>query len=249
VSAQGATPVRRASVISKVPQLFAIYVVYIFLAGWAFDSFYYRSFGVDATLLDLSLQSVLVRGFTAIFEPRHHELFSLYMLVISVSLVVELSPSLRNHIPINILSAGLLLVALFSLYVMAGAAGVRGAARDQGKKTELSLVSFSMKSCGEKQAVGKTAEAAAPSRPPGAHPATAAQKLDGRPTRPVTPEAAQGNSDTECFYFGRLLLIKEGAYYIFNAHAVGASDPKQPQVAVLEKEEIKDIKIYRGASQ
>ena len=53
--------------LAEIAAVLPFYVVYIFLSGWAFDDYYFRSFGLDPKFLDRNFHDTLVKGFTVIF--------------------------------------------------------------------------------------------------------------------------------------------------------------------------------------
>src|SRR5438105_3149433 len=69
------------SLSKKVVELFALYFVYIFTAGWAFLDHYFRYFGVEPRSLDISLPDVLMKGFTVLI-PGPNWLWTIYLLVL-----------------------------------------------------------------------------------------------------------------------------------------------------------------------
>jgi len=129
---------------SRLSQYLALYVVYVFIAGWAFRDFYLRDMGLSPRWLDFSLYEVLVSGFTILFTGGRW-LWPLYLLVFLIPTVLEVW-SWRNRALIRVLSTILLLALLFPIYFVSRVAGVRQAQIDKTSKiSRLPVITFSSK--------------------------------------------------------------------------------------------------------
>jgi hypothetical protein len=101
-------------IVSKLTQLFALFVIYVFLSGWTFFDSYYRSFQIDSRWLDLPFQEVLAKGFTILFTSGYW-LWPLYTLMILTSVLFEDFEFVRNR-----LKASRLAVTAILCFVLCG---------------------------------------------------------------------------------------------------------------------------------
>jgi hypothetical protein len=137
---------------SKVSQYLGLYVIYVFISGWAFGDFYLREMGLSPRWLDLSFYEVLVTGFTVLFTGGKW-LWPFYVLVLLVPILIEVSPW-SSHASVRIISTIVLVALLFPIYLVSRAAGVQQAQIDKGaKSSRLSVITFSSKE--GKKYVGK----------------------------------------------------------------------------------------------
>ena len=132
-------------VIGKLTQLFALYLIYVFLSGWTFFDYYFREFGVDPRWLDLPSQEVLVKGFTILFTGGYW-LWAIYIVMIIGPIAVDELPTLHRHVPVRITVASILFSVLVCLYFASRSAGIAAATIDKGPSTRLPLIIFTRKS-------------------------------------------------------------------------------------------------------
>jgi hypothetical protein len=136
---------------SKVSQYLGLYVIYVFLSGWAFGDFYLRDLGLSPRWLDLSLSDVLVSGFTILFTGGKW-LWPFYLMVLLIPILVEVS-SWGNRASVRVVSTILLVALLFPIYLISRTAGVQQARIDKSANSRLPVVTFSSKD--GKKYVGK----------------------------------------------------------------------------------------------
>jgi hypothetical protein len=143
------------TVVSKLSGLIGLYAVFVYLSGWTFLDYYYRSFGLNTTWLDISITETLMKGFIILFEGGQR-LWFIYVFVVVVPVLFEVFPRLRVHILAQIGVACLMLSCLPIAYYISKSAGEEAAAISQGTQTALPDVSFEMQ-CGRafKKYVGK----------------------------------------------------------------------------------------------
>ncbi len=128
---------------SQISGLLALYVVYVFLSGWAFLDYYFRFFGIDPKTLDISLYDTLAKGFTVLFTG------GAWLWIVYIALV--LLPILLNTIlkgkelPRAFVLAFVLIVLLVSVYFISRSAGVAQAKIDKGKQSTLPDITFETK--------------------------------------------------------------------------------------------------------
>jgi hypothetical protein len=137
--------------ITKLAQLSAIYVVYVFLSGWTFFDYYFREFGLDPRWLDLPIQEILVKGFTILFTGGTW-LWLIYPILLVGPAVVDETPSLRRQVWIRAALPLLLLAVLVGVYFASRRAGIEEAGIDKGPRTRLTLIMFSKRGQGPPEA-------------------------------------------------------------------------------------------------
>lgn len=124
------------------------FAIYIFLSGWAFDDFYFRSFGLDPKLLDLNFHDTLVKGFTIAFSGSWW-LFIVYALLL---LPILLSSSTSSSCAKLLWTTALGIVLLLAVYLISRSAGEEAARIDKGDKSTLPDITFVV---GKQQLIGK----------------------------------------------------------------------------------------------
>jgi hypothetical protein len=132
--------------VAALTQLFALYVVYVFLSGWTFFDYYFREFGINPRWLDLPVQEILVKGFTVLLTGGYW-LWPIYLAMIVVPLAVDRLPALHERPVVRIAVGCFLFVALFGVYFASRRAGSTEAAIDKGQNTSLPVIIFSLRSC------------------------------------------------------------------------------------------------------
>jgi len=127
--------------LSHISQLLGLYLVYVFISGWAFSDAYCRNFGLNPRWIDFSSYDILVGGFTVLFLGGSW-LLPFYALAFSMPFLLDLSPwNKRAEVKIPLL---LLLVAvLFPIYLLSHRAGNLQAEIDKGPKSRLPVITFS----------------------------------------------------------------------------------------------------------
>lgn len=135
-----------SGIVSKITQLFALYVIYVFLSGWTFFDYYFREFGVDPRWLDLPVQEILVKGFTVLLTHGFY-LWPIYLAMIILPLTLDGAPKLQARLSLRLLVGSFLFFALFGVYFASRQAGTTEAAIDKGDKSRLPLITFSAKAC------------------------------------------------------------------------------------------------------
>jgi hypothetical protein len=134
--------------LSELSAVLPFYAVYIFLSGWAFDDFYFRSFGLDPKLLDLNFHDTLVKGFTIAFGGSWWLLIPYALLLIPLFLSsVAWSP--RSKLLLTVMAGVVLLLAVYFLSRHAGEVAAR---IDKGDKSTLPDIAFV---AGKQQLIGK----------------------------------------------------------------------------------------------
>ena len=136
---------------SKVTQLLGLYVIYVFVSGWAFDGFYFRALGLNTRWLDLSLSDTLVSGFMVLFASGKW-VAPFYLSALGIPLFVEIS-SWGKRTWVRVLSMIVLVALLFPVYAISRSAGLAQAQIDKGAKSRLPVITFSSKE--GKKYVGK----------------------------------------------------------------------------------------------
>jgi hypothetical protein len=136
---------KSGSIATRFEYWFAIYAVYLFLAGWTYLDYYFAVFGASAGWLEFGLNDTLARGFTVLFGTGAW-MSVVYLIVLLVSLIVEIFLTGSGRLVSTV--ATLLLVIMFiPTYCIARHAGIRQANIDRGSTTMLPTVTFSDKKC------------------------------------------------------------------------------------------------------
>jgi hypothetical protein len=130
--------------VTKLTQLFALYVVYVFLSGWTFFDYYFRKFQIDPRWLDLPVQEILAKGFTVLFTGGQW-IWLIYLLMLFGPIAVDEVPAIHTKFQGRVAVTALLFAALIGLYFVSRNAGIAEADIDEGPRTRLPLVTFSRK--------------------------------------------------------------------------------------------------------
>src|SRR5271157_5981295 len=130
-----------SGIVSKISGLFGLYTIFVFLSGWTFLDYYYRSFGVSTKWLDIPLTEVLTKGFVVLFQ-RGWLLWFIYLFVVIVPVFVEISPRFRRHLGMQTFVAILVMSCIPLTYFVAKNAGESTAIDDQSTQTTLPEISF-----------------------------------------------------------------------------------------------------------
>src|SRR5262249_44010485 len=131
------------SIFSKLSQLMALCVVYLFLSGWAFLDAYYRFFGLNPRWLDMSLYDVLTKGFTILFRGGG-SLWPGYVVVVLVPIGFESITALREKLLGRLLRAAFLLAMFVPVFVLAERAGQAEGRTDKSDNTKLPAITFTI---------------------------------------------------------------------------------------------------------
>jgi hypothetical protein len=128
--------------LSDVSMLLPIYVVYLFLSGWAFNDYYFRFFGLDSRFLDVSFHDTLLRAFTLIFATADWTLWFLYGSLFLVPPLVNRF-ALRSALKIVLLSIFFVALLLW-IYFISRSAGEQKARIDKGDLSTLPAITFTL---------------------------------------------------------------------------------------------------------
>jgi hypothetical protein len=132
------------SLLAKATGFFALYGLYIFVAGHSFFDYYYANCGLESRWLDLSFAEVTVKGFIVLFLPGGFFLWPIYIFIIITPITFEVS-SRFNKPMLQATLMGILLLLVPTTYFVAANAGRETALRDKGDHTALHYVTFSTK--------------------------------------------------------------------------------------------------------
>jgi hypothetical protein len=210
--------------VAKLTQLLALYVVYVFLSGWAFFDHYYREFGADPRWFDLPLQETLVKGFTVLFT-NGALLWVLYLALVLIPLLTD-DPKLRDRMWVRVSTGVFMIVALVGIYFLSARAGASAAMEDKGTPTRLALSTFSWKPClDRREAVEKQRNAASNIR---------ADKK-GKNSNAAMKES--------CDYSGQILIFRSGTYYMYKVAPLGEQAKATLELRVFRAEDLSDLRI------
>ena len=134
-------PPEPTNIVSKISGLFGLYTVFVFLSGWTFLDYYYRSFGLSTRSLDLPLSEILMKGFTVLFEGAW-ALWFIYLFIVIVPVLVEMLPKLRNNMIMQLILSVTMLSCVPAVYYIAKAAGKSLATKNKGNDSELPVITF-----------------------------------------------------------------------------------------------------------
>jgi hypothetical protein len=130
--------------VAKLTQLFAVYVIYVFVSGWTFLDYYFREFGVDPRWLDFPVQETLVKGFTVLFTHGQW-LWPMYALMLTLPMLVDGIPQLRRHVSARIVVSSFLFATLVGVYFASRSAATVEARIDKSPQTRLPVIVFARK--------------------------------------------------------------------------------------------------------
>jgi hypothetical protein len=222
--------VAQDGLIAKLAQLIALYVVYVFLSGWAFFDHYYREFGADPRWFDLPLQETLVKGFTILFSNAFSllsiALWAIYLLMIGVPLWGD-GTKHRDHLWVRFSVGGFMVAALISVYFLSAHAGLSAARSDQGAPTRLALATFSLKSCVERREAKEKGS----------------QEQIGRHNTPKSATAPKAAEQENCDYSGQILIFRNSTYYMYKVAALRQQPEKTLELRVFRAEDLADLHI------
>lgn len=176
-----------------------LYTVLLFLPGAIYLGFYYRGFGIVSLWFELPFADVLVRSFVLVVDRPI--LLALYAGVLVVPVLIELVVPERNLFVANCILAALLGCTLVLGVWESQGAAVADSDRDKGNETTLPLITYRSKSCVS----------------------AALSTASRKPT-----ERGKGDQDSvnSCTNVGRLLAIRDSAYFILV--------PGQPEAATTD---------------
>lgn len=125
--------------LTDLTALLPLYVVYIFLSGWAFNDYYFRFFGLDPRFLDLGFHDTLLRGFTVMFVGSAW-MWCIYPLLFASTLLLSRSRiRIRYKVPIMLT---VLVGALLAIFFLSSSAGQEKARIDKGNMSTLPTMTF-----------------------------------------------------------------------------------------------------------
>jgi hypothetical protein len=131
----------QSTVVGKISGLVGLYAIFVFISGWTYLDFYYRTFGVYSRWLDISISETLTKGFLILFEGGQW-LWVIYIFVLVVPVLFEVFPRLRSHVVVQLLVACVLLSCLPISYSISRKAGITAALLNQGAATSLADIRF-----------------------------------------------------------------------------------------------------------
>jgi hypothetical protein len=144
-----------SNLISSTSKLLPFYGIYIFVSGWAFLDYYYRSFGIEPRTLDIGFNDTLARGFTILFSGEKLTVLSflsgagqLWLAYISLAVVtLLLKENLLDRSWLKIWLAFFLSALLVWVYFVSRSAGAHRAELDKGENTRLPGITFRVGNC------------------------------------------------------------------------------------------------------
>lgn len=143
---QSADEKKPRTVVGNIAALVGFYAIFVYLAGWTFFDYYFRTFGLYTRWIDISIPETLMKGFVILFEGGGL-LWPIYLFVLLVPVLFEVFPKLQKHTISQIVFAVLLLACLPLTYLISRSVGLRTAKNNQGSTTELPFIRFAGK-CG-----------------------------------------------------------------------------------------------------
>jgi len=143
VSDKGAKTSER-SLLARATGFFALYGLYIFVAGHTFFDYYYGSYGIDSRWLELSFAEVTVKGFSVLFLQGGFFLWPIYIFIIITPITFEVSSRFNKPI-LQATIVGILLLLVPTTYWVAADAGRKIALQNKGDHSALHYVTFSTK--------------------------------------------------------------------------------------------------------
>ena len=144
IALQSRREVENGAWFSKFSDYLAVYIVYVFISGWAFGASYLQELGINQRWVDVSLSDVLVRGFTVLLAGGKW-LLPLYLLVLLIPILAEI-PSWKNRASIRIFSAVILVGLLWPIFLVSRSVGLKQAKTDRNpQSSRLQTITFSSK--------------------------------------------------------------------------------------------------------
>lgn len=203
-----------------------LYGIYLFISGWASLDSYYRFFGMDPKSLDIGLYDTLVRGFTILFPVPHFSftwlvcgpvvLWFLYAAVVVVSVESE------RRAPLATSAAPKFAVARFRVIILIALL--------------LSIFFVAFKAGEDRARLDKTDDSTLPT--------ILFQIRDsGRPAGSKgteTQDCADGDGAT---YHGRLLLLRNGTYFIHGVAVNPCAPTGNLQLSIYRAEDLKEVYV------
>lgn len=139
-----------SGLISTASKLVGLYVIYVFLSGWAFNDYYFRFFGIDPRFLDVSFYDTVLKGFVVLFTGAKW-LWAVYALLLVLPIVLD-SALRRWPVTRTLLLATIMVAALIPIYIVSRSAGESKARTDKGDHSSLPGITFSVQ---KRRYVGK----------------------------------------------------------------------------------------------
>jgi hypothetical protein len=138
-----------SGVLSNIVKLLPVYAVYVFIAGWTYSDFYFRSFGVNPRWLDIDFHDVLTRGFTILFGGGGTErLWFVYLLMATVPIIVEALREVKGHPTVRRVLEFVVVAVLGGLlpltYCISRRAGINQANLDKSDHSMLPTINFTV---------------------------------------------------------------------------------------------------------
>jgi hypothetical protein len=210
------------NLLSSTIKLLPLYGVYVFLSGWASLDSYYRFFGMDPKSLDIGLYDTLLKGFTILFPVRHLPISWLFCGVLwSVYGFVILAPIAAKHFARHQrawgIKADLVWVTLLVVSLM-------------------SVFSASFKAGEDRARLDKTEQTTLPT-------IMFQVRNSGSPTGTQESATKGLSTNTELTYYGKLLLLRNGTYFIHGVKTNGESSAGSFQLSLYRAEDLKEVSV------
>jgi hypothetical protein len=139
------------TVVSKLSSLVGLYAIFVYVSGWTYLDYYYRSFGLYTRWIDISLPETLMKGFIILFEGGQC-LWFIYLFIVVVPVLFEVFPQVRRYVAAQLTVALIMLACLPLTYYIAKSVGMKAAQRNKSELSALPEVSFTV---GCRRYVGK----------------------------------------------------------------------------------------------
>jgi hypothetical protein len=216
----------REDLLSSTIKLLPLYGIYVFLSGWASLDSYYKFFGMDPKSLDIGLYDTLLRGFTLLFPVQHSScscgwLFRGPGVLWFIYGVVILGPIVTKHWSRRLLAWGLKAdIAWIAALIVS-----------------LFVVFFISFQAGEDRARIDTSEQTT-------LPTIIFQvrNLD-LPARTENTAGQKNVKNPEPTYHGKLLLFRNGTYFIHGVTSIPKTSAGNLQLSVYRAEDLKDVSV------
>lgn len=124
-----------STVISKISALVGLYAIFVYLSGWTFLDYYYRTFGIYTRWFEISIPETLLKGFVILFEGGQW-LWVVYAFIL-LAPTLEAVPYLRAKTWAQLIVAAVMLVCLPITYKISKSVGITTARQNQSLKSAL----------------------------------------------------------------------------------------------------------------
>jgi hypothetical protein len=130
------TEKQSSTVVGKISGLVGLYAIFVFLSGWTYLDYYYRTFGIYTRWLDISIPETLMKGFIILFEGGEW-LWVIYVFILVVPVLFEVFPNFQSHKVAQLVTALIMLSCLPITYYISRAVGSQAARQNQGDASAL----------------------------------------------------------------------------------------------------------------